>query len=125
MSRSVNQSLDAANFAHMLHGRFLVKIVCFALDDVQGVLRAMPDAGPEPVTKHVSYNLGLAVDDGQSAFGASSHALAAARALFFVYLNDFSFHAFLRCLLRESCLWTSGYARFEPCQKEKIWGQDR
>jgi hypothetical protein len=109
---------DAAHLAYMLHGGLLVEFLSLALNDVQGVFRAMPDAGSKPVTKHVSDNSGLAVDDGQSALGASRHALAAARALFFVYLDDFSFHAFLRCLLRESSLWALRYGRFEPCQKK-------
>jgi hypothetical protein len=88
----------------MLHGRFLVEVVRFAFDDVQRVFWAVADAGPESVTKHIPHDLSLAVDDGQSAFGASGYALAAACALVFVYFNDFSFHAFLRGLLRESCL---------------------
>jgi hypothetical protein len=106
--RSVKQGVEAAHAAHMLHGRFLVKILGFTLDDVQGVLWAMPDAGSEPVTKHIPHDLGLAVDDGQSTLGAAGHALAAARALFFFYLNNFSFHFFLRWLLRESCLGDLG-----------------
>ena len=109
VSRSVNQGLHATNFAHMLHGRFLVEIVGLAFDDVQGVLGAMPDAGPEPVTKHIPHDLGLAVDDGQSALGASRHALAAACALFFVYFDNLANHDFLlRCCLRESCLGALG-----------------
>jgi hypothetical protein len=111
---------DSSHLAYVLHGRFLVEVIRFSFDDVQRVFGTVADAGPESVTKHIPHDPGLAVDDGQSAFSASGYALAAACAFVFVYFNDFSFHAFLRCLLRESCLWALGYDRFEPCQK---WAQ--
>lgn len=48
--------------------------------------------GPKTVAKHVAHQFGLAVHNGQSAFCAVQHALAAAVALVFINFNDQAFH---------------------------------
>jgi hypothetical protein len=74
--------------------RLLVKRISFPLDDLEGVLRAVAEAGPKPIAVDITDQFGLAVDNGDGAFGARRHAISAPIAELFVDLDDFSYSHF-------------------------------
>jgi hypothetical protein len=74
----------------MFFGRFLVELGSFPLLDSNGILRAVPQTRPETVTVDLAYQLRLAVNYLDGAFGTGSDALTASIALVFVNYDDIS-----------------------------------
>ena len=72
-----------------LHGR-LVEILGLPFNNLQGVVGAFPQAGPQAVAIFFGRQSGLAVDDLDGPFGAGGHALAAAVATVGVDFNNFA-----------------------------------
>jgi hypothetical protein len=52
----------------------------------------MAEAGAQAVAHEIAYQPGFSIDNLQGALGTVGNALAATRALVFVYLNYYSFH---------------------------------
>ncbi len=80
--------------AHVGHVRdvvvdgFLVEVVGVALLDRDGALRALAQAGAQPVAEVVGQQHGLAADDLDGALGAGRHAVATAVAQVLVDVHD-------------------------------------
>ena len=71
---------------------FFIKFGSFALYKAQRAFGAVK-AGPKAVTIYIADKLGLAVNDGKRALGTVKHTFSTAVALFFVDLNDGTFHS--------------------------------
>ena len=69
-----------------------VEILGLPFDDVQGVIGAFPQAGPQAVAIFFGGQGGLAVYDLDGAFGAGGDAQAATVATFGVDFNYFTFN---------------------------------
>ena len=82
----------AAHGFQVLLNRLLVELIRIPLDDPDGVLGTVAEAGPEAVAEVVGGEDRLAVHDADGALGADRDAEAAAVALLFVDLYDFSDH---------------------------------
>jgi hypothetical protein len=81
----------------MLFDGFFVKRQSLPFLNRNGVLRTLGKTSAQPVAIAFAYELGLAVNYLQSAFGAGVYAQPAAVAFVFVYFNDFPFHIFSPC----------------------------
>jgi hypothetical protein len=86
----------AAGLKMLFHG-FFVKVVRHPLDHMEGVIRALSQAGPQAVAEFIGHDPGLSVDNLQGALRAGGDAEPAAVAFVFVDLNDLpvDFHLFL------------------------------
>jgi hypothetical protein len=86
----------SAGLQMLFHG-FLVKVIRHPLNYMEGIIRALSQAGPQTVAEHIGHNLGFSVHDLQGALGAGGNAEPAPVAFVFIDLNDlsFDFHLFL------------------------------
>ena len=82
--------LRGRRFGRRCPGGRAHKLLGFPRFNGQGSLGALPQAGPQTVTKAVRQQLRLAVHDLNGPFGARRHAHTAAVALVLVYPNDLS-----------------------------------
>jgi hypothetical protein len=80
----------------LFHG-FLVEVIGHPFDHMEGVIRAVSQAGPQAVAEFIGHDPGFSVHDLQGALGAGGNAEPAAVAFVFIDLNDlsFDFHFFL------------------------------
>ncbi len=76
----------------VFYGGF-IKLIGFTLDDLDGILGTMSEAGTETVAEIIGDQLGLAINDLNSTFGAGRHTKPATITLVLIYNYDFPFHA--------------------------------
>jgi hypothetical protein len=90
-----------ADLLQVLFNGRLIEIIGIPLDDGDGVLGTVTEAGTETVAEVIGSKSRLAVDDGDGPFGAGRHAQSAAVAFFFVNLDNFSDHGMLLLGMQE------------------------
>jgi hypothetical protein len=90
----------AGSFQMFFYG-FLVKVVRHPFDHMEGVIRALSQAGSQAVAEFIGHDPGFSVYDLQGSLRAGGNAEPAAVAFVFVNLNDlpFDFHLFLLYIL--------------------------